>query len=134
MTFFHPRYKKLLGAIMPKTKCPHCNQTYDVDSSLIGQKMCCSNCSEVFTALIAMPSSNHMSNLLTNVLLFIVIVFKTLVNLLFSYSSFFCCFPCDFLYSQIVHEERVFFLPFLFAQLLFSFPYCTEEDFWHDVE
>ena len=66
---------------MPKIKCPHCNQTYDVDTSLIGHKMCCSNCREDFTALVTTHSSNHTSNLLTNVLLFIVIVFLSILSL-----------------------------------------------------
>ena len=70
--------QRRLEPIMQKIKCPHCNQTYDVDSTLIGQKMRCSNCNEVFIALDVMPSSNDTSNktsnLLTNVLLIIVIV------------------------------------------------------------
>ena len=70
---------------MSKIKCPYCNQTYDVDSALIGQKMRCSNCNEVFIALDEMPSSNstsnQRSNLLTNILLIIVIVFLSVFSL-----------------------------------------------------
>ena len=47
---------------MPRIYCPSCNQYYDVESNIIGQKVCCAVCNHKFIAQMNEPITLQMKD------------------------------------------------------------------------